>query len=56
MSTPRSIMRAWMHRTGHRANILNSRFREIGLGVHRGVPAATHMAGATFTTDFGFRD
>lgn len=55
MSTPRSIVRAWMHSTGHRANILNPAFREIGLGVHRGVPAPSRVAGGTFTTDFGFR-
>jgi uncharacterized protein YkwD len=55
MSTPRSIVRAWMHSTGHRANILNPRFREIGLGIHRGVPAPTRISGATVTTDFGDR-
>jgi uncharacterized protein YkwD len=55
MSTPRSIVRAWMHSTGHRANILNPAFREIGLGIHRGVPAPSRLGGGTFTTDFGYR-
>jgi uncharacterized protein YkwD len=55
MSTPASIVRAWMHSTGHRANILNPRFREIGLGIHRGVPAPTKVSGTTVTTDFGDR-
>jgi putative transposon-encoded protein len=31
--TPSAVMTAWMNSSGHRANILNSRFREIGIGV-----------------------
>src|SRR5262249_51410876 len=30
---PTSVMRAWMYSPGHRANILNCRFRQIGIGV-----------------------
>lgn len=27
------VFQAWMHSSGHRANILNSRYREIGIGL-----------------------
>jgi len=30
-----AVMDSWMHSSGHRANILNGRFREIGVGVAR---------------------
>jgi uncharacterized protein YkwD len=30
--TPRSVVRAWMHSSGHRANILTRRFRHLGVG------------------------
>ena len=45
---------AWMNSTGHRANILNGRFREIGIGTafgnFRGNPGSI-----TYTVDFGTR-
>lgn len=31
--TPQAVMNAWMNSTGHRANILNPQFNEIGVGV-----------------------
>jgi uncharacterized YkwD family protein/spore coat assembly protein SafA len=31
--TPSSVMTAWMNSSGHRANILNTSFTEIGVGV-----------------------
>jgi len=53
-SRPRVIMRMWMNSPGHRANILNGSFKEIGIGVaydapvvHGGKPVAT------YATDFG---
>ena len=51
---PLTIVRAWMHSTGHKANILRGSFREIGIGVYRGAPTGTRR-GATYTTDFGFK-
>ena len=55
-ATPRSIMAAWMHSPGHRANILNPGFREVGVGVTNGAPVqAFARSGATYTTDFGAR-
>jgi uncharacterized protein YkwD len=53
LSTPRSIMAAWMNSAGHRANILLPAYREIGFGVIAGNPQADDGAGATFVTEFG---
>lgn len=33
-STPKEVMEAWMNSTGHRENILNSNYSEIGVGVY----------------------
>ena len=55
LATPRNITAAWMASLGHRANILNGGFREIGVGVAPGSPAAA-TAGITVTTDFGTPD
>jgi uncharacterized protein YkwD len=56
LSTPRSIVRAWMNSPGHRANILNGRFREIGVGISFGAPVRSSVRpAATYTTDFGMR-
>jgi uncharacterized protein YkwD len=52
--SPKNTVRAWMHSTGHRANILRPGFRQIGIGIYRGVPTG-RKSGATYTTDFGFR-
>lgn len=55
-STPKSIVRSWMNSPGHRANILNGKYREIGIGIADGAPVATTATvGATYTTNFGFR-
>lgn len=35
-SSPQDVMRAWMNSSGHRANILNSNYRDIGIGYARG--------------------
>ena len=55
LATPAQTVRAWMHSPGHRANILNPRFRDIGIGIAVGAPALVHAAAsaATYTTDFG---
>ena len=50
---PRSIGNAWMNSAGHRANILRSSYRAIGIGIALGTP--TGGRGATYTTDFGRR-
>jgi uncharacterized protein YkwD len=55
LGSPSEIMDAWMHSPGHRANILNRGFREIGIGVAPGTPARGYDDGATYATDFGAR-
>lgn len=59
LATPAQIVRGWMRSAGHRANILSPSFREIGIGIARGVPVAAaakgNLPGATFTTTFGAR-
>jgi len=56
MATPTLIVRAWMRSSGHRRNILDRRFRHIGIGVASGAPAeAVSGSAATYTTDFGSR-
>lgn len=54
-ASPREIVAAWMNSAGHRANILNRQFDEIGLGIHQGSPAGGSDS-ATFTTDFAYKD
>ena len=53
LSTPRSIVAAWMGSAGHRANILLPAYRQIGFGVIAGNPRTGDGAGATFVTEFG---
>jgi len=53
-ATPRSIVRSWMNSSGHRANILRGKFREIGIGIVTGTPVGM-SGGAVYTTDFGTR-
>jgi uncharacterized protein YkwD len=56
-SRPSSIMRMWMNSPGHRANILNASFREIGIGVAYDAPVeGGGKPAGTYATDFGFRD
>ncbi|MCW2989457.1 MAG: hypothetical protein JWM73_51 [Solirubrobacterales bacterium] len=55
MATPKQIVRAWMHSPGHRANILNGSYRDIGVGVTLGVPVAGGASGATYVNEFGAR-
>lgn len=55
LGTPAEIVDAWMHSSGHRANILNRGFREIGIGIARGTPSRGYGDGGTYVTDFGTR-
>jgi uncharacterized protein YkwD len=52
-ATPRAIVSMWMHSPGHRANILNGGFHEIGVGLVAGAPVPNVRGAATYTTDFG---
>jgi uncharacterized protein YkwD len=57
LGTAAQIHRSWMKSPGHRANILQRSFREIGIGIETGVPVqlSAAQAGATYTADFGAR-
>ncbi len=54
-ATPRETMDSWMHSPGHKHNILEPRYREIGIGVALGTPTDQPVPGATYTTEFGKR-
>lgn len=54
-STPASIFQAFMNSPPHRRVILSRAYREVGVGVAPGVPAAGEGSGATFVLDFGDR-
>ena len=49
------VFRAWMHSPPHRANILDRRFRDAGVGVSRGFPYGGGSRAATYTLDLGVR-
>ncbi|MFL5846573.1 MAG: CAP domain-containing protein [Solirubrobacteraceae bacterium] len=53
LATPKRIVRAWMHSPGHRANILNGSFRDVGVGLALGNPVAGDGLGATYVNEFG---
>jgi uncharacterized protein YkwD len=55
LGTPRQIVAAWMKSPGHRRNMLDRRFREIGIGVIANGPVRTDLPAATYTTTFGVR-
>jgi uncharacterized protein YkwD len=57
LATPRATVRAWMQSPDHRANLLDPRFREVGIGIAAGAPEALDAgeAGGTYVTDFGRR-
>lgn len=57
LGTPVSTVNAWMRSPGHRANILNAGFEEVGVGIVAGSPRSGLLdAGATYATEFGFRE
>jgi uncharacterized protein YkwD len=47
--TPREIVKAWMHSSGHRANILSRTFEDVGAGFARNGDRGY------YTADFGLR-
>ena len=56
LGTPRNIVNSWMKSEGHRHNILDPDFEDIGLGIVWGSPTPGVRGDAgTFTTDFGYR-
>jgi uncharacterized protein YkwD len=53
--SPMAVYRSWMHSPGHRANILDPGFHDIGVGVARGYPYGGGANAATYTLDLGMR-
>ncbi len=52
--TPDSIFNAWMNSSGHRANILNANFKEVGIGAVTGTYKSYSNA-TMWTADLGAR-
>lgn len=52
-ATPASTVRGWMNSAGHRANILNRRFREVGVGIAAGAPQMGGPGATTYALTFG---
>lgn len=56
LATPREIVRSWMSSPGHKRNILDKRFTDIGIGVAIGAPVKGGPGdAATWSTEFGTR-
>ncbi len=55
LAEPAAIVSAWMASPGHRANILDARYRDTAIGVSPHPPSslAHGLAGAIYTQDFG---
>jgi uncharacterized protein YkwD len=53
LATPAAIVRSWLRSAGHRAILLDGRYRDLGVGIAVGGPG--QAGGATFTGDFGAR-
>jgi uncharacterized protein YkwD len=54
LAAPRALVKAWMNSPPHRANILQGKFRELGVGLTLGAPAPGIPGTAvTATTNFG---
>jgi uncharacterized protein YkwD len=52
LSTPDSVVTAWMNSPEHRDNILDGDYKEFGAGIVLSTPEGD-PTGATYTTDFG---
>jgi uncharacterized protein YkwD len=54
LGTPKAIVAGWMGSPGHRANILDRRFRDTGIGVSSHLGRLAHgRRGGIYTQDFG---
>ena len=52
-ATPVAIVAGWMMSPGHRENMLDPDFREIGIACVMGSPFEKHPDGAVFVAEFG---
>jgi uncharacterized protein YkwD len=53
VSSPSATVVGWMNSAGHRHNVLQSGFREIGIGIVIGDPTGGNEGGATYAAEFG---
>jgi uncharacterized protein YkwD len=53
LATPQAIVTAWMNSPGHRSNILEKDFADIGIAIVTAPPTDDPGPGATYVTDFG---
>ena len=53
LARPVDIVKDWMASDGHRANVLDPGFRDVGIGIALGRPGAPSSDAATYTADFG---
>jgi uncharacterized protein YkwD len=51
---PERIFKFWMNSSNHRSNILNKKYREVGIGVRTGAYKSCEMA-TMYTVDFATR-
>ncbi len=56
LGTPRAVVASWMRSPGHRANILDARYRDTGIGISPHTAGLAHgQSGGIYTQDFGVR-
>jgi uncharacterized protein YkwD len=56
LSTPQSLVTAWMNSPPHRENLLRARFREIGIAAAVGTPESKgDSTGVTVSSEYGYR-
>ena len=55
MATARVVVDAWMNSAGHRANMLDKRFKLIGIGIGHTFPDPPTAPGGTIAAEFGAR-
>lgn len=53
LGTPRATVAAWMNSAPHRRNVLERRFRQVGVGIAPGAPRPVSSVAATYTANFG---
>lgn len=53
LGTPQSIVDSWLASADHRRNLLDPRFRDLGVGVVDGSPLTGDDSGSIFVADFG---
>jgi uncharacterized protein YkwD len=56
LSSPPSIVEAWLASSGHRRIVVNPAYREVGVAAVAGVPFVSDVAGGTYAVVFGRRE